>query len=56
MKAMQIGWFFKAMEVLTKHDEKYMLKEVAATLKKNKKLLEPEADAGVAAGDGETGS
>ncbi|KAH7674140.1 CcmE/CycJ protein [Dioscorea alata] len=54
-KAREIGCFFKATEVLAKHDEKYMPKEVAAALEKNKKLLEAETDAG-AAGDGETRS
>ncbi|KAJ0987954.1 hypothetical protein J5N97_006310 [Dioscorea zingiberensis] len=53
-KARKNGCFFKAAEVLAKHDEKYMPKEVAAALEKNKKLLEAEAEARAGAGDGET--
>lgn len=35
--------FFRATEVLAKHDEKYMPKEVAAALERNKKKIEEEA-------------
>ncbi|CAA6670859.1 unnamed protein product [Spirodela intermedia] len=35
--------FFKATEVLAKHDEKYMPKEVAAALERNKKKIEADA-------------
>jgi cytochrome c-type biogenesis protein CcmE len=34
--------FFMATEVLAKHDEKYMPKEVAEVLERNKKKLEAE--------------
>ncbi|XP_028757172.1 cytochrome c-type biogenesis protein CcmE homolog, mitochondrial-like [Neltuma alba] len=39
--------YFAATEVLAKHDEKYMPKEVAAAIEKNKKMIE----AGVAVGE-----
>lgn len=35
--------FFRATEVLAKHDEKYMPKEVAAALERNKKKIEADA-------------
>ncbi|KAJ4784674.1 hypothetical protein LUZ62_035920 [Rhynchospora pubera] len=41
--------FFKATEVLAKHDEKYMPKEVAEALERNKKKL--EAEQSLATGD-----
>ena len=37
-------------EVLTKHHEKYMPKEVGEALKRNKKRLEAEAEAAAAQG------
>ncbi|KAI4385366.1 hypothetical protein MLD38_003402 [Melastoma candidum] len=39
-KARSGDCYFSATEVLAKHDEKYMPKEVAAAIEKNKKLLE----------------
>ncbi|KAL2328817.1 hypothetical protein Fmac_022244 [Flemingia macrophylla] len=42
-KARSIGCYFSATEVLAKHDEKYMPKEVAAAIEKNKKQLEEAA-------------
>ncbi|KDP22070.1 hypothetical protein JCGZ_25901 [Jatropha curcas] len=39
-KARSIDCYFSATEVLAKHDEKYMPKEVAAAIEKNKKLIE----------------
>ncbi|MQL91245.1 hypothetical protein Taro_023855 [Colocasia esculenta] len=42
-KAKSAPCFFRATEVLAKHDEKYMPKEVAAALERNKKKLEEEA-------------
>ncbi|KAH0459465.1 hypothetical protein IEQ34_012279 [Dendrobium chrysotoxum] len=39
-KARSLDCYFRATEVLAKHDEKYMPKEVAAALEKNKKKLE----------------
>lgn len=39
-KARTGGCYFSATEVLAKHDEKYMPKEVAAAIEKNKKLIE----------------
>lgn len=41
-KARSLDCFFSATEVLAKHDEKYMPKEVAVALEKNKKKLEEE--------------
>ncbi|EEF48872.1 cytochrome c-type biogenesis protein CcmE homolog, mitochondrial [Ricinus communis] len=41
--------FFKATEVLAKHDEKYMPKEVADAIEKNKKLLAEAAAEGTEA-------
>ena len=35
--------YFKATEVLAKHDEKYMPKEVANALERNKKKIEADA-------------
>ncbi|CAL5210853.1 unnamed protein product [Lathyrus oleraceus] len=43
-KARSGEYYFSATEVLAKHDEKYMPKEVAASIEKNKKILE-EANA-----------
>ncbi|GAB4854524.1 hypothetical protein Ancab_023104 [Ancistrocladus abbreviatus] len=40
MKARSGECYFSAIEVLAKHDEKYMPKEVAAAIEKNKKLIE----------------
>ncbi|KAJ6829132.1 uncharacterized protein M6B38_360000 [Iris pallida] len=48
-KAKTGEFFFKATEVLAKHDEKYMPAEVAAAIEKNKKTLEAEAEASVGA-------
>jgi len=39
-KARSGEYYFSATEVLAKHDEKYMPKEVAAAIEKNKKILE----------------
>ncbi|EPS67973.1 hypothetical protein M569_06799 [Genlisea aurea] len=39
-KARNMECYFDAVEVLAKHDEKYMPPEVAAALEKNKKMLE----------------
>ncbi|XP_008809906.1 cytochrome c-type biogenesis protein CcmE homolog, mitochondrial [Phoenix dactylifera] len=44
-KARSGEFFFKATEVLAKHDEKYMPKEVAVALERNKKKIEAEAEA-----------
>lgn len=43
-KARSLECYFKASEVLAKHDEKYMPAEVAAALDKNKKLLSSEEE------------
>lgn len=43
-KAKSLDCYFRATEVLAKHDEKYMPKEVAAALEKNKKLLEERGE------------
>ncbi|KZV50451.1 hypothetical protein F511_35600 [Dorcoceras hygrometricum] len=43
-KARNLECYFKATEVLAKHDEKYMPAEVAAALEKNKKKLKEEAE------------
>ncbi|KAG4988524.1 hypothetical protein AAZX31_11G129100 [Glycine max] len=48
-KARKIECYFSATEVLAKHDEKYMPKEVAAAIEKNKKIIEDAATATVAA-------
>lgn len=48
-KARMEDCYFKATEVLAKHDEKYMPAEVAAAIEKNKKKLEAEAAASVGA-------
>ena len=48
-KARKLECYFCAAEVLAKHDEKYMPKEVAAAIEKNKKIIEEAAAAGVAA-------
>ncbi|ONK68531.1 uncharacterized protein A4U43_C05F12910 [Asparagus officinalis] len=42
-KAKMEDCYFKATEVLAKHDEKYMPAEVAAAIEKNKKKLEADA-------------
>ncbi|KAJ1431775.1 CcmE-like superfamily [Sesbania bispinosa] len=39
-KARSVDCYFSATEVLAKHDEKYMPKEVAAAIEKNKKIIE----------------
>lgn len=44
-KARSGEFFFKATEVLAKHDEKYMPKEVAEALERNKKKIEAKAEA-----------
>lgn len=44
-KARELDFYFRATEVLAKHDEKYMPKEVAVALEKNKKILEEAEDA-----------
>ncbi|KAG8370916.1 hypothetical protein BUALT_Bualt13G0033100 [Buddleja alternifolia] len=41
-KARSLGCYFEAVEVLAKHDEKYMPAEVASAIEKNKKLIEEE--------------
>lgn len=48
-KARMQECYFKATEVLAKHDEKYMPAEVAAAIEKNKKKLDEEAEAAVGA-------
>ena len=48
-KARRLECYFCAAEVLAKHDEKYMPKEVAAAIEKNKKIIEEAAAASVAA-------
>lgn len=48
-KARSTECFFKATEVLAKHDEKYMPKEVAEALERNKKTLEAEQSAATSA-------
>ncbi|XP_078443101.1 transmembrane protein G1P-related 1 [Wolffia australiana] len=50
-KAREGACFFQATEVLAKHDEKYMPKEVAAALDRNKKMLEAEAAAKIDSAD-----
>lgn len=48
--------YFKAVEVLAKHDEKYMPKEVAEALDRNKKKIEADqAAAVVSSGETEKG-
>lgn len=42
-KARKGECYFSATEVLAKHDEKYMPKEVAAAIEKNKKIIEEAA-------------
>ncbi|KAL9225225.1 hypothetical protein vseg_001174 [Gypsophila vaccaria] len=44
-KARSGDCYFSAIEVLAKHDEKYMPAEVAAAIEKNKKKLNEEAEA-----------
>ncbi|XP_022634124.1 uncharacterized protein LOC106755670 [Vigna radiata var. radiata] len=48
-KARRLECYFSAVEVLAKHDEKYMPKEVAAAIEKNKKIIEEAAAVSVAA-------
>ena len=48
-KAKKEECYFKATEVLAKHDEKYMPGEVAAAIEKNKKQIEAEAKAAAGA-------
>ncbi|MED6183004.1 hypothetical protein PIB30_033911 [Stylosanthes scabra] len=43
-KARSGDCYFSATEVLAKHDEKYMPKEVAAAIEKNKKIIEEAAE------------
>ncbi|PKA50477.1 hypothetical protein AXF42_Ash013691 [Apostasia shenzhenica] len=50
-KARSLDCYFRATEVLAKHDEKYMPKEVAEALEKNKKQLEKEMEAKALAGE-----
>uniref|UniRef100_A0A0A9DQ54 Cytochrome c-type biogenesis protein CcmE n=1 Tax=Arundo donax TaxID=35708 RepID=A0A0A9DQ54_ARUDO len=49
-KARECACFLRGTEVLAKHDEKYMPKEVAEALERNKKQLEAEAEAAAAEG------
>ncbi|OVA12277.1 CcmE/CycJ protein [Macleaya cordata] len=44
-KARSIEFYFQGTEVLAKHDEKYMPKEVAAALERNKAKLKEEEEA-----------
>ncbi|KAJ8770153.1 hypothetical protein K2173_011488 [Erythroxylum novogranatense] len=46
-KARSQDCYFSAIEVLAKHDEKYMPQEVAAAIEKNKKLIEGAQVVGV---------
>ncbi|CAN8278819.1 unnamed protein product [Cochlearia groenlandica] len=48
-KARNLDCFFSATEVLAKHDEKYMPQEVAAAIEKNKKIIEANQEAELAA-------
>ncbi|KAF9608710.1 hypothetical protein IFM89_010842 [Coptis chinensis] len=41
-KAMELGCYFSATEVLAKHDEKYMPQEVAAAIQRNKAKIEAD--------------
>ncbi|OIV96357.1 hypothetical protein TanjilG_09784 [Lupinus angustifolius] len=43
-KARSVECYFSAIDVLAKHDEKYMPPEVAAAIEKNKKIIESEAE------------
>ncbi|RCV43976.1 hypothetical protein SETIT_9G336900v2 [Setaria italica] len=47
-KARECACFLRGTEVLAKHDEKYMPKEVAEALERNKKQLEADAKAAAA--------
>ncbi|KXG38983.1 uncharacterized protein LOC8058783 [Sorghum bicolor] len=47
-KARECACFLRGTEVLAKHDEKYMPKEVGEALERNKKRLEAEAEAAAA--------
>lgn len=47
-KARECACFLRGTEVLAKHDEKYMPKEVAEALERNKKQLEADAEAAAA--------
>ncbi|AQL06342.1 Cytochrome c-type biogenesis protein CcmE [Zea mays] len=47
-KARECSCFLRGTEVLAKHDEKYMPKEVGEALERNKKRLEAEAEAAAA--------
>ncbi|CAL4923651.1 unnamed protein product [Urochloa decumbens] len=49
-KARECACFLRGTEVLAKHDEKYMPKEVAEALERNKKQLEADAEAAAAQG------
>ncbi|CAD6211913.1 unnamed protein product [Miscanthus lutarioriparius] len=49
-KARECACFLRGTEVLAKHDEKYMPKEVGEALERNKKRLEAEAEAAAAQG------
>ncbi|XP_025792433.1 cytochrome c-type biogenesis protein CcmE homolog, mitochondrial isoform X4 [Panicum hallii] len=48
-KARECACFLRGTEVLAKHDEKYMPKEVGEALERNKKQLEADAEAAAAA-------
>ncbi|KAF9606223.1 hypothetical protein IFM89_023806 [Coptis chinensis] len=41
-KAMELGCYFSATDVLAKHDEKYMPQEVAAAIQRNKAKIEAD--------------
>ncbi|CAI7819176.1 unnamed protein product [Closterium sp. NIES-54] len=51
--ARSVGYFFAATEVLAKHDEKYMPKEVAAALEKNRAAIEAAGEEDTSDGEGE---
>ena len=53
-KARSLDCYFSAIEVLAKHDEKYMPQEVAAAIERNKKKLAEMAEEGEIAEEGET--
>lgn len=44
VKARNLACYFKATEVLAKHDEKYMPPEVASAIEKNKKVLNQQLE------------
>lgn len=45
-KARSLDYYFSSIEVLAKHDEKYMPQEVAAAIERNKKKLAEMAEEG----------